>query len=178
MQTEDAIINRVASSGLVTIELEQLYHPGPRVAFDLAPQLYQGLVLREKEFRDFLKQHDWEQYRGQNVAVFCSEDAIVPVWAYMLLAIYLEPVAHLVVFGGLEALEDALFRDALAQLQPADYQGAKVVIKGCSHRPVPPSAFVEVARRLRPVAASIMYGEPCSTVPLYKKPVAKVPVQP
>jgi hypothetical protein len=172
MITEDAIVNRVASSGLMTLEIEELYHPGERVLYDLKINLYEELVLREKDFRDFLKQHDWAQYKGKNVAVFCSADAIVPVWAFMLLAIHLEPHANMVVFGDLAALEDALFRDALSRLDIKQYLGTKVVIKGCSKLPVPASAYVEVTRLLRPVATSIMYGEPCSTVPLYKKPKA------
>ncbi len=167
---DDPILNRVASSGLSTLELENFYHPGERVLYDLKDNLYQELLLREKDFREFLKQHDWAQYQGKNVAVHCSADAIVPVWAYMLLGLHLEPFAHSVVFGDLAALEDALFRDAIATIDVEQYRGARVVIKGCSKHPVPASAYVEIARRLRPVAAAIMYGEPCSTVPLYKKP--------
>ncbi|WP_089684761.1 DUF2480 family protein [Catalinimonas alkaloidigena] len=167
------IVNRVAQSTLVTFDLEEYYHPGERVLLDLADQLYQGLILREKEFRAFVKEHDWSQYHGKNVAITCSADAIVPTWAYMLVATRLASVANMVVFGDLGALEDALFRQALHQVNPEDFRDAKVVVKGCSHRPVPISAYVEITRLLQPVAFSLMYGEPCSSVPLYKKAKAK-----
>lgn len=167
---ESEIINRVAASGLVTLDLETLYHPGERVLYDLKDNLYQGLILREKEFRAFLKEHDWSQYTGKNVAVTCSEDAIVPTWAYMLLAIQLQPYAHTVVFGSLADLEEKLYFDAIAQLNPNTYRDARVVVKGCSKIPVPTAAYVEVVRLLKPVVQSLLFGEPCSTVPLYKRP--------
>lgn len=167
---DQPIVNRVAQSALLTLDLENYYHEGERVVYDLKQNLYEELLLREKDFREFLKQHDWAQYAGKNVAVTCTADAIVPVWAYMLLAVHLAPYAHLVVFGNLEALEDALFREAIGRIDLEAYRDAKVVVKGCSKRPVPVSAYVEVARLLQPVAASVMYGEPCSTVPIYKKP--------
>lgn len=169
MQTE-AIINKVANSGLVTLDLEEYYHAGERVVYDLKDNLFQGLILREKDFREFLKNHDWSVYQGQNVAIMCSEDAIVPTWAYMLLATKLEPYAHAFVFGDLAALESKLFYEAIEQINPEDYRDARVVIKGCSKLPVPTSAYVEITRRLKPVALSLMFGEPCSTVPLYKRP--------
>jgi hypothetical protein len=168
METTE-IINRVATSSLISLDLEDYYHSGERVQYDLKDNLFMGLVLKEKDFREFLQQHDWSQYTGKNVAVFCSEDAVVPTWAYMLLAVHLEPYANLVVFGNLQALEDALFRQALAQINPQDFAGAKVVVKGCSKFPVPVSAYVEITRLLRPVVQSLMYGEPCSTVPLFKR---------
>ena len=168
METPD-IINKVASSGLISLDLEEYYHQGQRVVYDLKDNLFMGLVLKEKDFREFLKSHDWEQYRDKNVAIICSEDAIVPTWAYMLLAVHLQPVAHCVVFGDLQALENKLFTDAIAQINPNDFEGKKVVIKGCSKFPVPVSAYVEISRKLRPHVQSLMYGEPCSTVPLYKK---------
>lgn len=167
METE--IINRVVSSGLVTLDLEELYFPGERVVYDLKANLFMGLILKEKDFRDFLKTHDWRQYTGKAVAVICSEDAIVPTWAYMLLAVYLEPYAHTVVFGDLAALENKLFFEALEKLDAEAYRDARVVVKGCSHVPVPTPAYVEITRRLRPVVQSLMFGEPCSTVPLYKR---------
>ena len=129
-----------------------------------------GMILKEKDFRDFLKAHDWTQYLGKNVAIICSEDAIVPTWAYMLLAIQLEPYANAVVFGDLAALEDKLFSDAISKINPEEFSGKKVVVKGCSKVPVPISAYVAVTNLLKPVAQSLMFGEPCSTVPLYKKP--------
>ncbi|MGA0556073.1 DUF2480 family protein [Larkinella sp. VNQ87] len=169
METQE-IVNRVAKSGLVTLDLEDYYHAGERVVYDLKDNLFMGLILKEKDFREFLKAHDWSQYAGKNVAITCSEDAIVPTWAYMLLTLYLEPHAHLIVFGSLEDLEEKLYFDAIARINIEDYRDARVVVKGCSKVPVPTAAYVEVARRLRPVAQSIMFGEPCSTVPLYKRP--------
>lgn len=169
METE-TIINKVANSGLVTLDLEAQYHPGERVVYDLKDNLFQGLILREKDFREFLKSHNWSVYEGKNVAIICSEDAIVPTWAYMLLAIKLEPYANSFVFGNLKALEDKLFFDAIARIDPEEYRGARLVIKGCSKHPVPTSAYVEITRKMKPVVQSLMFGEPCSTVPLYKKP--------
>ncbi|KAB7731884.1 DUF2480 family protein [Rudanella paleaurantiibacter] len=164
------IVNRVANSGLVTLDLEELYHPGERVVYDLKDNLYMGLILKEKDFREFLKTHDWSQYNGKNVAVTCSEDAIVPTWAYMLLTLHLQPHAHMVVFGSLQDLEEKLYFDAIAQINPDDYRDARVVVKGCSKVPVPTAAYVEVTRLLKPVVQSLMFGEPCSTVPLFKRP--------
>lgn len=169
METEE-IINKVANSGLISIDLEEYYHPGERIVYDIKDNLFQGLLLREKDFREFLKSHDWSQYEGKNIAIICSEDAIVPTWAYMLLGVYLQPYANLFVFGNLESLEDKLFSDAIAKLDPEDFRGKKIVVKGCSKFPVPISAYVEITRLLKPVVQSLMFGEPCSTVPLYKKP--------
>lgn len=170
MEIETEFVNRVASSGLVTLNLEEFIHPGERVVYDIKDNLFHGLLLREKDFREFLKTHDWAQYAGKNVAIICSTDAIVPTWAYMLLATKLQPYAHRYVFGDVAALEQALFQDALAAIEPEAYRDAKVVVKGCGQLPVPTSAYVEVMHRLLPVVASVMYGEPCSTVPLYKRP--------
>ncbi|GAB3268031.1 DUF2480 family protein [Larkinella harenae] len=169
METE-LIVNRVAKSGLVTLDLEDYYHSGERLVYDLKDNLFMGMILKEKDFREFLKAHDWSQYAGKNVAVTCSEDAIIPTWAYMLLTIYLEPYAHTVVFGSLQDLEEKLYFDAINRITIEDYRDSRVVVKGCSKVPVPTAAYVEVTRRLRPVAQSIMFGEPCSTVPLYKRP--------
>jgi len=167
--SENQIVNRVAHSSLVTLNLEDYYHPGPRVVYDLKEHLFQGLILREKDFRDSLKQEDWSKYKDQNVAVICSADAIIPQWAYMLIAVHLEPYANMVVFGDLQALEQTLFQNALASIDLGLYKDAKIVIKGCGEIPIPEFAYVEISRLLRPVAASIMYGEPCSTVPIYRK---------
>ena len=167
---ETEIINRVSNSSLVSLDLEELYHPDERILFDIKDNLYQELILREKDFRDFLKQHDWTYYKDKNVAITCTADAIVPTWAYMLLSIHLEPFANIIVFGNMEALEDALFASSISKIDLLKYKDAKVVVKGCSKFPVPVSAYVEISRLLRPLAQSIMYGEPCSTVPLYKKP--------
>ncbi|CAN5809429.1 DUF2480 family protein [soil metagenome] len=166
------IINKVAQSSLVTLNLETLIHPGERIVYDIAVNLFQGLILREKDFRAFIKENDWTVYAGKNVAITCSVDAIVPTWAYMLLATKLESYAHRYVFGNLEALEQVLFQEAIAKIDPEDYREAKVVVKGCGSIPVPTFAYVEIMHKLLPVVSSVMYGEPCSTVPLYKKPKA------
>jgi hypothetical protein len=168
---EETIVNRVASSGLISLDLEELYDTHERIVYDLKDNLFMGLILKEKDFRAFLKNHDWSIYKDKNVAITCSEDAIVPTWAYMLLATYIEPVAHAVVFGDSDYLEKSLFEKAIARLDLEQYKDARVVIKGCSKVEVPVSAYVEITNRLRPIAKSIMFGEPCSTVPLYKKKV-------
>ncbi|WP_221389631.1 DUF2480 family protein [Dyadobacter sp. NIV53] len=171
METEE-ITNRVATSGIISLDLEDLYDQGERVLFDIKDNLFQGMILREKDFREFLKSNEWSVYQGKNVAIICSEDAIVPTWAYMLLAIHLEPYANKVVFGDLGQLEDKLFSDAIQKINPEEYRGKRVVVKGCSKFPVPISAYVDITTLLKPVAQSLMFGEPCSTVPLYKKPKA------
>lgn len=167
---EREIVNRVATSSLVTLDLEAYYHLGERVLFDIKPMLYRELILKEKEFRQFLKEHDWSIYQGKNVAVTCTADAIVPTWAFMLVALQLDQYANMIVYGGLEELESRLFQEALSRINVDDFRDGKVVIKGCSKYPVPNYAYVEIARKLRPVVASLMFGEACSTVPLYKKP--------
>ena len=163
-------INRVAQSALVTLNLEEFIHSGERVVYDIKDNLFQGLMLREKDFRAFVKDHDWSQYDGQNVAVICSADAIVPTWAYMVLAGKLQGHAHRYVFGDLAALEQDLFHEAIMGIDAEQYRDAKLVIKGCGEKPVPTYAYVAIMQKLLPVASSIMYGEPCSTVPLYKRP--------
>jgi len=165
----EEIINRVSSSQLVTFDLEELYTPGDRVQFDVKDQLFQELVLKEKDFRDFVKNHDWSQYQDKFVAITCSVDAIVPTWAFMLLSSSLQPFAKQVTFGSLRDLEITLFKQALDKVGWKKYDNAKVVIKGCSKVEVPVSAYVEVTNKLRPIAASIMFGEPCSTVPIFKR---------
>lgn len=163
------IINKVAQSGIVTIDLEELYPEGERVLLDIKNQLFQGLILREKDFREFVKNENWSGYTGKYVAISCSADAIVPTWAYMLIAIQLQPYAKKFVFGNLEALETVLYHELLAKLNIDEYKDARIVVKGCGKLPVPLAAYVEVTRLLTPVVKSIMYGEPCSTVPLFKK---------
>jgi len=169
METEE-IINRVSTSGIVSLDLEELYHPGERVVYDIKDNLFMGMILKEKDFREFLKTNDWSTYQGKNVAIICSEDAIVPTWAYMLLAIQLEPFADTVVFGDLNLLEDKMFSDAIQKIDAEEFRGKRVVVKGCSKFPVPISAYVQITTLLKPVVQSLMFGEPCSTVPLYKKP--------
>lgn len=167
---EGEIINRVANSPIITFNLEDYYHKGERLIYDVADNLFQGLILREKDFREFIKQHDWSQYEGKNVALTCSADAIVPTWAYMLLVSKMEEVANMVVLGSLEVLEFALYKQALSAIDISAFENRPVVVKGCGDLPVPESAYVEITRMIRPVAKSIMYGEPCSTVPIYKRP--------
>lgn len=167
---ENEIINRVASSPLVLFDLEEYYHPGERVLFDIKEYLFQGIILKEKDFRAFVKAYDWSEMKGKNVALHCSADAIIPTWAYMLLSSVISPFANKVIFGELKDLEQALYQEALAKIDWADFENAKVVIKGCGKLPVPVYAYVEATRILREIASSIMYGEPCSTVPVYKKP--------
>jgi hypothetical protein len=166
---EDQLINKVAQSGLITIDLEEFYPPGERVVFDIKHFLFQELILREKDFREAMKNHDWKSYADKYVSLICSADAIVPTWAYMLLVSNLEPVAKKIVFGDLETLETVLYHDILSKLSLEQYRDARIVIKGCGNLPVPKAAYVELTSLLRPVAKSIMYGEPCSTVPIYKK---------
>lgn len=164
------IINKVAESGLITINLEEYYPEGERVAFDMAPLLVEGLLLREKDFRTFISEHDWSVYTGKYVALFCSTEAIIPRWAWMLLTIALQPHAKKIVMGTVSDLEAMLFEEVVQQLPVEDFRDCRVVIKGCSGKPVPVQAYVSLTARLMPFAKSIMYGEPCSTVPVYKRP--------
>jgi protease II len=169
MQIQENIINKVAQSGLVSFDLAELYPTGERVIYDIKDNLFHGLILREKDFREFVKEHNWEQYQDKHVAVTCTADAIVPTWAYMLLANKLTPFAKTVVFGDLETLETLLFEKELARLDVERFRDQRIVVKGCGDIDVPVSAFVELTNRLTKVAKSIMYGEPCSTVPVYKR---------
>jgi hypothetical protein len=166
---EDEIINKVATSSLVTFDLEDYYSPGDRVLLDIKDQLYQGLILKERDFRTYIKMHDWSVYRGKYVAITCSADAIVPTWAYMLLVIALQPHVRHVIFGTLESLEESIYLERLREVDWNQFKDAKVVIKGCSKVNVPVSIYVLVTARIRPFAASLMFGEPCSTVPLFKR---------
>lgn len=166
---EQPLVNRVAQSGLVTLDLEELFPAGEIVPFDLKDYLFMGLILKEKDFREALKAHDWSQYRGKNLAVFCSADAIIPVWAYMLVATYAAPFADDIAQTMPEQFAETAFLKKLSTLDLGEYAGKRLVIKGCSDKPVPPAAYLEITRRLQPVAQSIMFGEPCSTVPVYKR---------
>jgi Protein of unknown function (DUF2480) len=170
METEKEIVNRVSSSALITFDLEEYYQPGERILIDIKDQLFQELILKEKDFREYIKTHEWSQYKNKFVAIHCSVDAVIPTWAYMLLTIALEPYATRIIFGTLEDLEAQLFYDTLSKVDWSTYKDAKVVIKGCSKINVPVKAYVEASNKLRSIAASLMFGEPCSTVPLYKKP--------
>ena len=167
------IRNKVQESALITLDLEAYYDPLPRVTLDIKDQLFNGLVLKEKDFRAFVKAHDWAAYQGKYVAIGCSADAIVPTWAYMLIATALTPYAKDFVFGEASHLENHLLQQALSKIDFRQYQDAKVIIKGCSKFPIPEYAYVELSRRLTPWVSSLMYGEACSAVPIYKKPKAK-----
>jgi hypothetical protein len=163
------IINKVAASGLVTIDLEEIYPSEKRMLLDIKDQLWQGLALKEKDFREWLKSADFEMYRNSFVAVTCSVDAIIPNWAYMLVASKLEGIAKRVFFGSLDLLENIVFSELIASLDAEAYRDKRIVIKGCSDKPVPTSAYVELVNKIQPVAKSIMFGEPCSTVPVFKR---------
>lgn len=163
------IENKIANSGLITIDLEELYPKGERVSYDIAQNLWQGLALKEKDFREFIKTNNWGVYQDKFVAIHCSVDAIIPTWAFMLLSTALQPFAKKIIFGSLEELENNLFSEIISNIKTEDYVDARVIIKGCSNLPVPTSAYVELTNKLIPVVKSLMFGEPCSTVPLYKK---------
>jgi hypothetical protein len=166
----EPIRNKVAESSLQTIDLESFFPEEPVTDFDLAPWLVQGILLREKDFRASVSAHDWASYAGQRVAVHCSADAIIPHWAYMLVASKLAPVAHDIFWGSPEHLLNDYYRHRLEAIDPETYRDARIVIKGCGEKPVPTGAYLEVVRKLQPVVKAILYGEPCSTVPVYKKP--------
>ena len=166
---EEVMTNKVAESGIITLNLEDYYPKGETVVFDLKEYLFMGLILKEKDFREALKNLNLSPYTGKNIALTCTADAIIPMWAYMLVASYLQPVANEVVFGNEDFLQKTLFLKNLYTIKPSDYTDKRVVIKGCGDLPISESAYVEITNLLRPVAKSIMYGEPCSTVPIYKK---------
>ena len=170
MSDNSPILNRVENSSLVSIDLEDLYDSHERILYDLRTNLYQDLILREKDFRSFIKSYQWEEFKDKNVAITCSVDAIIPTWAYMLLISRIQPHARFVMIGDLDDLEKSLFQKSLEQIDMSKYKDARVVIKGCSNKPVPAYTYGELTRKLMPFVSSIMFGEPCSTVPVYKKP--------
>lgn len=163
------LVNRVANSRLTTIDLEAFYPAGEIVPFDLKGYLFMELILKENDFREALKNHDWAQYTGKNLAVFCSTDAIIPMWAYMLVATYAAPYAADISLCQPDEFVEKAFLKKVNQLDIQAYAGERIVVKGCSDKPVPAAAYLEITRRLQPVAQSIMFGEPCSTVPVFKK---------
>lgn len=165
----DTFINKVAESGLITIDLEKYIPKEKGVVFDLKEYLFMNMILKEKEFREALKSTEWEKYKDHNVAVTCSADAIIPVWAYMLIASYLEPVAKEFIMGDLQELNKKLFLKNIESIDTNEFNDKRIVIKGCGDTPIADYAYLEITKRLRPVVKSIMYGEPCSTVPVYKK---------
>ena len=166
---EGEIVNRVAQSQLMTFNLEDHYPEGERKVLDISQWLLEGFILKEKDFRKSIEEHDWKQYKDAYVSISCSTDAIVPGWAYMLIATKLEPFAKTFMQGSLEDLNSLLYKDIIENLEVAVYKGKSVIIKGCSNKPVPSNAYIWVTIKLQKVAKSIMYGEACSSVPLYKK---------
>jgi len=169
MDIQENIINKVAQSGLLSLDLADLHHPGERVIYDIKENLFHGLMLKEKDFRAFIKENDWQAYQGKNVAIICSSDAIVPTWAYMLIASKLAGVANYFVFGDINLLETSLYLTAIEKFDVSIFEDQRVVIKGCGEIAIPVSAFTAITAKLLPHVKSIMYGEPCSTVPIYKK---------
>lgn len=165
----EEIVNRVANSKLITIDLEDFYPKSERILFDISQWLVEGIVLREKDFREKANAHDWSRYKDCYVALHCSTDAIVPGWAYLLLSLHLAPFAKKVTVGSLEDLESILYTEILQNLDVSEYTDKPVIIKGCAHKPIPRNAYVLLAQKLQPVAKSIMYGEACSSVPLFKR---------
>jgi hypothetical protein len=166
---ENIIINKVSESALTSIDLESYYPKGETAVFDLKDHLFMGLILKEKDFRAALQAFDWGQFRDKNTAITCSADAIIPMWAYMLVAVNLQPVAKEVVFGEEKNLLQTLLLRNISQIKGEAYTDKRVVIKGCGDFAVSEAAFVEITNKLRPFVKSIMYGEPCSTVPIYKR---------
>jgi len=164
----DKIVNRVANSQLKTIDLEELYPQGPRTIIDIKNWLFQELILKETEFREHLKNHNWEQYKNQYVALTCSSDAIIPSWAFMLITTYVSPFAKKIVVGNLTTLETSIFHDIINNLNIEEFKNKPVIIKGCANKPIPETAYVQLIEKLQPIAKSIMFGEACSTVPLFK----------
>lgn len=165
----DTIINKVAESGLITLDLEAYYPTEEIVVFDLKPYLFMELILKEKEFRQALQEHDWSQYKEKIVAVHCSADAIIPMWAYMLVASYLQPFAENIIVGTEEDARRQLFLRNINAIDTGPFTDQRIVIKGCGDLPIGEYAYLEITKRLRPIAKTIMYGEPCSTVPVYKR---------
>jgi hypothetical protein len=165
----EEIVNRVSQSSLVTLDLEEYYPEGKRVLFDISPWLYEGMILREKEFRKHISDHAWENYKDNFVAISCSTDAIVPAWAYMLITAKLQPFAARIIYGDLDDLETELYREIIESLDLSLYKDKPVIIKGCSNKPVPLNAYVWATEKIQQVARSVMYGEACSSVPLFKR---------
>ena len=166
---DEVMTNKVSESGILTVDLEEYYPKDETIVFDLKDYLFMGLILKEKDFREALKNLDLTPYINKNVALTCTADAIIPMWAYMLVSSYLQPVAKNVVFGNADFLHQTLFLKNIATINPENYTDKRVVIKGCGDLPVSENAYVAITQLLRPVTKSIMYGEPCSTVPIYKK---------
>lgn len=165
----EEIVNKVAKSPLIVIDLEDFYTEGKRISFDIKDFLYEGLILKEKDFREALSNLNWNIYKDAYVAVNCSSDAIIPIWAYLLIATHLQNIAKKVIKGSLEDLESLLYLESITNLDTGIYEGKKVMIKGCNKKTIPDSAYVFLAERILPVVQSLMFGEACSTVPVFKK---------
>jgi hypothetical protein len=165
---QEEIVNKVSQSALLTIDLEKYFPEEGITMFDLKPFLFMELILKEKDFRTALQNMDWNQYKDQLVGVYCSADAVIPVWAYMLVASYLEPLAKEVFQGNEEQVIRQLLFKRINSIDPQEYKDKRVVVKGCGEKPIGEFAYLEITKLLRPVVKSIMYGEPCSTVPIYK----------
>lgn len=166
----EAIRNKVQESGLITMDLADFKPKTPMVGIDIAEQLWQGLILKEKDFRAWIKEHDWQQYAGRAVYIYCSADAIVPTWAYMLIASKLTGIVELQLVGNREDLQKKLIELAIEKLDTTDLVDGRVIIKGCSDIARPDFAMCCLLQKIQPLTKSIMYGEPCSTVPVYKRP--------
>lgn len=166
----EEIVNKVAQSKLMPVNLEDFYPAGRRIQIDLKDWLFEGIMLREKDYRAAIKEHDFSKYQDAYVAIHCSEDAIIPTWAYMLMTSNVTPFAKKVVQGDLVQLETALYQEIIGSLNVSDYEGQRIIMKGCGEKPVPVSAYTAFVEKVQPVALSILFGEPCSTVPVYKKP--------
>jgi len=165
----EPIINKVAESGLITLNLEEYYPREEILLFDLKPFLFMEMILKEKDFRQALQELEWSPYSDKIVAVTCTADAVIPVCAYMLVASYLQPIAKEVIMGDEETARKQIFLKNIDAINGSDFTDQRVVVKGCGDLPIGEYAYMEITKKLRPVAKSIMYGEPCSTVPVYKK---------
>ena len=165
----DAIVNKVANSGLITLNLEEYYPTEDILLFDLKDHLFMGWILKEKDFREALKNFDWSVYQNKNVALTCSADAIIPLWAYMLVVSYLQPVAKEIFTGTKEEMFKHLFLTSISAIDENNFSDQRIVVKGCGDVNIENYAYAEITKKLLPVVKSIMYGEPCSTVPVYKK---------
>jgi len=166
----EEIINRVASSPLITINLEEYLPKEIIMPLDIKDLLYEGMILREKDFRTYAKENEWSKYHDAYVALYCSTDAIIPKWAYMILVSKLLPHARSIYYGTPDELEKELTLQRIRNMDPENYRDKKIVIKGCGDKEISEAAFMQIVVHVQPLAASIMYGEPCSTVPVYKKP--------
>ena len=166
---ENEIVNRVANSKLVVVDLEDYYPKGKRTIIDIKDWLFKEIILREKDFREHVNQHDWSQYQDNFIALTCSSDAIIPAWSFMLVTMHLQPYAKKVVIGNLEQLETSIYQDIIQSMDFSEFSDKPLIIKGCTNKPVPANAYILLAEKLRPIAKSVMYGEACSSVPLFKR---------